>query len=250
MSRPATPRVIAHRGASAYRPENTASAFALAVEQRADMIETDLHTTKDGAIVLAHDATLDFLGHEGEIGDLTLAELRRLDAGGGQRVPRLDETLDAHGREIDFNLEIKKAEHGYYEGIETASLDEVRSRGLLARTLFSSFYDPVLERLRAADPEARLALLISERYPVRIVDRARAVGAEAINPQRSITTPALVDEAHEAGLAVYVFTVDDEDDMRRLLGWGVDGLFTNRPDRMRGLAYDGVGLAAPAPWNQ
>lgn len=233
--RPQRPLVIAHRGASAHRPENTMPAFALAVEQRADMIETDLHVTRDGAVVITHDEELAGLGGRGEIADATLAEIRALDAGGGARVPTLDEMLDAFGAAIAFNLELKKGTRAEYEGLEAQAIEAVQTRGIAERTLFSSFYDPVLARLRAAAPEARIGLLISRRYPVRIVERARALGAEAIHPEAPLVDAALVETAHEAGLAVYVFTVDAEAEMRRLLSLGVDGLFTNHPDRMRAL---------------
>jgi glycerophosphoryl diester phosphodiesterase len=233
--RPQRPLVIAHRGASAHRPENTMPAFALAVEQRADMIETDLHVTRDGAVVITHDEELAGLGGRGEIADATLAEIRALDAGGGARVPTLDEMLDAFGAAIAFNLELKKGTRAEYEGLEAQAIEAVRTRGIAERTLFSSFYDPVLARLRAAAPEARIGLLISRRYPIRIVERARALGAEAIHPEAPLVDAALVEMAHEAGLAVYVFTVDAEAEMRRLLSLGVDGLFTNHPDRMRAL---------------
>ena len=122
-----------------------------------------------------------------------------------------------------------------YDGLEALAVEAVRERGIAARTLFSSFYDGVLARLRALEPEARLGLLISRRYPVRVVERARALGAEAIHPEAPLVDAALVEAAHEAGLAVYVFTVDDPAEMRRLIGLGVDGLFTNHPDRMRAL---------------
>jgi glycerophosphoryl diester phosphodiesterase len=232
MSRPL---VIAHRGASAYRPENTIPAFSLAVEQRADMIETDLHRTRDGAVVITHDEELAGLGGKGEIADATLAEIRALDAGGGQRVPTLDELLDGFGTRIPFNLELKKGTRAEYEGLEAIALDAVRSRGIAERTLFSSFYDPVLARLRALDESARIGLLISRQFPVRIVERARALGAEAIHPEAALVDAALVRAAQAAELAVYVFTVDEEAEMRRLLALGVDGLFTNHPDRMRRL---------------
>jgi len=227
--------VIAHRGASAHRPENTMDAFALAIEQRADMIETDLHRTRDGAVVITHDEELAGLGGAGEIADATLDQIRALDAGGGARVPTLDEMLDAFGAKIDWNLELKKGTRAEYEGLEAIAIEAVRTRGIAGRTLFSSFYDPVLARLRALAPEARIALLISRKYPVRVVERAQALGAEAINPEAAIVDEALVRAAHGAGLAVYVFTVDDAAEMRRLLGMGVDGLFTNHPDRMRAL---------------
>lgn len=229
------PLVIAHRGASGHRPENTMSAFALAVEQRADMIETDLHRTRDGEVVITHDEELAGLGGEGEIADVTLRDVRALDAGGGERVPTLDELLDALGARIPFNLELKRGTRGPYEGLEATALAAVQARALLERTLFSSFYDPVLARVRELAPTARLGLLISARYPRDPVARARALGAEALHPEASLVDGPWVAEAHAAGLRVHAFTVDAEEEMARLLDLGVDGLFTNFPDRMRRL---------------
>jgi glycerophosphoryl diester phosphodiesterase len=227
--------VIAHRGASAYKPENTLPAYQLAIDMRADMIEIDLHTTKDAAVVVAHDAELDRLGGVGEIGEVDLSVLRGFDAGDGEAVPTLDEVLDRFGAAIPFNLELKRGGERSYPGMEAAVARAVRSRGILEPTLFSSFYDPVLARLREAEPTARIALLISRRYPVDVLERAAALGAEAINPEDALVTEAFVDEARSAGLAVNVFTVDDPRRMEELLGWGVDGIFTNVPDRMRAL---------------
>ena len=197
MSRPL---VIAHRGASAYKPQNTLPAFELAIAQHADMIETDLHRTADGAVVITHDEELAGLGGVGEIADASLAEIRTLDAGAGERVPTLDEMLDGFGERIAFNLELKRAVDRDYAGLEAQALTAVRSRDLLARTLWSSFYDSVLARLREQEPQARLGLLISARYPVRIFERARAIAAEAIHPEVSIVDAGLVAAAHAEGL--------------------------------------------------
>jgi glycerophosphoryl diester phosphodiesterase len=227
--------VIAHRGASAYRAENTLPAYELAVLQRADMIEIDLHRTRDGAIVVTHDEDLSGLGGAGEIAGASLDEVRALDAGGGSRVPTLDEVLDRFGSRIPFNLEIKRAKDFEYPGLEEAALSAVTRRGLLPDTLFSSFFDPVLRRLRSLSGAARIGFLVSRRFPARAVERACAVGAEALNPEAPLVTAELMAEARGAGLAVYPFTVDAEDEMRRLLDLGVDGLFTNHPDRLRAL---------------
>jgi glycerophosphoryl diester phosphodiesterase len=235
VSRPARPLVIAHRGASAYRPENTLPAYALAVEQRADMIEIDLHRTRDGAVVITHDEELAGLGGAGEIAEATLAEVRALDAGGGERVPTLDEVLDGFGARIPFNLELKRGRSASYPGLEQLALEAVQRRGLLARTLFSSFFDPVLARLRALCPEARIGLLLSPRDAEHPLERARAVGAEALHPWLGLARSQLVEAARAEGLAVHVFTVDRLEDMRRLLDLGVDGMFTNHPDRLRAL---------------
>jgi glycerophosphoryl diester phosphodiesterase len=227
--------VIAHRGASAYRPENTLPAYALAVEQAADMIEIDLHVSADGAVVVAHDELLGALGGRGEIADASLAELQALDAGQGERIPTLDEVLDRFGSQIPFNLELKRGVHAEYRDLEAKALEAVVRRGLLERTLFSSFFDRVLERLRTLSPEARIALLVSRRHPKGALARAARLGAEAINPERSLAGRGLIDQAHAAGLDVHVFTVDREAGLRHFLGLGVDGIFTNTPDRLRRL---------------
>ncbi len=229
------PLVIAHRGASASRPENTLSAYALAVEQRSDMIEIDLHRTRDGEIVITHDQDLAGLGGDGEIADATFASVRALDAGDGQRVPTLDEVLDVFGSRIPFNLELKRGTRIEYPDLEAASIDAVERRGLLDTTLFSSFYDSVLGRLRSRAPRARIGVLVSPRFPARWLERARALEAEAVHLHVLLANADRVAAAHAEGLAVHVYTVDDPDRMRRQLDLGVEGIFTNHPDRLRDL---------------
>ena len=235
MSRPERPLVIAHRGASGYRPENTLPAYELAIEQQADMIEVDLHVTRDGAVVVTHDEDLAGLSGEGEIADATLAQVRALDAGEGERVPILDELLDGFGSRIPLNLELKRSSRGSYPGLEQRAWDAVVQRGVQNETLFSSFFDPALRELRKVAAEARIALLISRRRPERWLERARGVAAEAVNPEAGLVDAELLETAHGEGLAVYVFTVDAPEEMTRLLDLGVDGLFTNVPDQLRRL---------------
>ena len=229
------PLVIAHRGASGHRPENTLSAFQLAVDQRADMIEIDLHLSRDDAIVVRHDEDLASLGLKREIRAADLARIQSLDAGDGEKVPTLDEVLDRFGSEIAFNLEIKTGSDGAYPGLEAAVLRAVEDRGLLASTLFSSFCDGVLGRLRALSSQSRLAVLVSARRPAGALERARAVGAEALNPWFGLANTDLIDVAHAEGFAVYPYAVDALAELRGCLEAGVDGIFTNYPDRLRGL---------------
>ncbi len=225
--------MIAHRGASAYRPENTISAYELAIEQRADMIEVDLHTTRDGVVAISHDAGLGHLGGSGEIADVTWLELQELDAGDGQRVPCLDEVLDRFGAQIPFNLEIKTHSRGRYPGLEEAAVSAAEQRGILDQVLFSSFDRQVLANVRARSAQARVGLLLSPADPGSPIERAQALGAEAINPHVLLASTELVEAAHAADLAVYVYTVDAPETMQRLIDAGVDGLFTNTPDCMR-----------------
>jgi glycerophosphoryl diester phosphodiesterase len=233
--RPDRTQVIAHRGASGYRPQNTVSAYQLAVEQRADRIEIDLHHSRDGAIIIRHDEELQSLGGRGDIVEMDLAEIASLDGGGGQKIPTLDEVLDQFGAAIPFNLEIKAGERGAYAGLEAATLAAVEGRGLLGSTLFSSFDDGVLQRLRALNDKVRLAVLVSPRAAERPLQRADAVGAEAVNPWLGLAEPDFVDAIHAEGLAVYVYTVNKVEDMQRMIDRGVDGMFTNFPDRLREL---------------
>jgi glycerophosphoryl diester phosphodiesterase len=228
------PLVIAHRGASGERPENTMPAYALAIEQRADMIEIDLHCTRDGAIVIAHDERLPGLPGGCEIGECSLADIRALGRG-DERVPSLDEVLDAFGARIPFNLEIKCGGTGPYSGIEASALAALESRGLGPTILFSSFDDGVLRRLREAAPATRIGVLVSGRAPGQWLERCAAVGAEAVHFWKGLATQSAVETAHREGLAVYVYTVDDPGEMRTLLARGCDGLFTNFPGRMRDL---------------
>lgn len=218
---------IAHRGASRDAPENTLEAFELAVEQGAQMIETDLHLTRDGHVALYHDDEI-----EGTpVGDLTLDEIReRLPA-----TPTLEELIDGFGDRILFNLELKRPRPGAYAGLEAIVFRRIERRGLVERTLFSCFFDPVLATLRGLSPEARIGLLISKRAPVEIEKRAKVLGAEAIHPDVSVVSAEMVYSAHQAGLRVHPFTVDDRDEQVRLLEMGVDGIFTNVPAQLRDL---------------
>ena len=216
---------IAHRGASGEAPENTLEAFELAIEQRADMIETDLHLTRDGRIVLAHDSQLASV----EIGTLSLEQLQRR----APSVPTLEQALELCGARIPFNLELKSPRGRRYQGLERRVLEAVRGFDLLGRTLFSCFDDRVLKVLRELEPDARIALLIAPGTAADVEERARRLGAEAVNPGLVLATPGRIAELQAAGLDVPVYTVDLEADTRRLLEAGVDGLFTNYPGRLR-----------------
>lgn len=218
---------IAHRGASQDALENTLEAFELAIEQGADMIETDLHLMRDGTIALYHDDRIGGVA----VGELSLDELRHH----LPRAPTLQETLDRFGARIPFNLEIKSPPEGDYVGLEELVLREVKRHGLLAQTLFSSFADSVLAKLRALEPKARLGTLVWIRQPGEPLLRAASVGAEAVHLHALLANEESVRAAHAAGLRVNVYTVDDPAVQLRLRDDGVDGIFTNAPGKLRAL---------------
>jgi len=196
-------------------------------------------------VVVAHDAELAAFGADGVIGERTLAELKSLDAGRGSgdaaTIPTLDEVLDGFAGQLPFNLELKWDPDGPYPGLEAAAVAAVEDRGVLAQTLFSCFQDSILSELRRLSPNARLAVLVDPRLPDphRMVERAREVGAEAVNPHHLLADPGRIREAHAAGLEVNTYTVDDPERMGVLIEAGIDGIFTNRPDVMRALVDEG-----------
>ena len=220
--------VIAHRGASADAPENSAAAFELAIEQGADMIETDLHLLRDGAIGLIHDSRVGGLA----IGGLTLEELRQR----RPATPTLSETLDAFARRVPWNLELKRGETDY-SGLEQRALDLVRDHAVLEQTVFSSFFDSVLRRIRELEPLARIGLLASARSARRVERRADSLRAEAVHLHASLVSPERIQALHARGLMVRVYTVDDPAMQQRLIDLSIDGIFTNEPGSLRALLF-------------
>lgn len=240
MSPPADPApwtIYAHRGARAYAPENTLLAFALAFDLGADAIECDVQRTADGALVIFHDDTLNRTTNgRGPLAARTLAELRALDAGLGQRIPTLDEVLAlcaARGRAV--NLEVKaatpEAALATAAALEPAlaALDSARRDA----TLVSSFAHAAVGDLKRRLPWLRVATLHGGReWRQRdLLAPARALGAAAVHPGADLVTPALVERAHQQGVRVNVWTANRWSTLRRLLPWGVDGVFSDYPER-------------------
>ncbi|WP_182875503.1 glycerophosphodiester phosphodiesterase [Microbispora sp. H10670] len=237
------PLVVAHRGASAYAPENTVAAFRLARDQGADMFELDVQETADHHLVLMHDTTLSrttdvekvFPGRSPwRVGDLTLAEIRGLDAGSwfsrkyaGERVPTLGETLrEMRGSGLGLLLEIK--EPRLYPGIEARVAEEIgRDPGWRGRIVVQSFDWESMRRFHRLVPRVPIGLLGTP--PVADLPRLAAF-AEQINPPYAGVTAGYVRRVHRLGMKVLAWTVDAPAAVRRLTGAGVDGVITNRPD--------------------
>lgn len=228
------PLVIAHRGASGSAPENTLAAFRRAAELGADMIELDVQLTRDGEVVVIHDATLERTTNgSGPVRERTLAELRRLDAGGwfatgfrGERVPTLREVLAAVP--LAVNVELKPCGD---DGLEARALSVVESAGALGRVVFSSFEDSALERLRVCSATATLAVLWEYAPIPEAVRRAERVAARALHLRKEAATPEALADLTAAGLAVRVWTVNEPADFDRLAAAGVDGIFSDFPER-------------------
>lgn len=237
------PLVIAHRGSSAYAPENTLAAFQLAAEQGADAIELDVDLTRDGQVIVMHDATLDrTTDAQGRVTALTLAEIRRADAGTwksaefkGERVPLLSEVFDVVGQRLLINVEIKgMALRG--SGLEEKVAALIEERALLDRVILSSFNPFALRRVKHVDARLACGLLIAPDLPIVLRDAWLAPlipGLNARHPHHSQVNKAMVDQCHAQGLAVNVWTVNQAGTARTLAQAGVDGLIGDDPVMLR-----------------
>jgi glycerophosphoryl diester phosphodiesterase len=225
---------IAHRGASARFPENTLTAFAGAIRAGADMCELDVQKTVDGALVVIHDDTVDRTSDgRGRVDMLTLAVIRRLDAGrwcgdqfAGEGIPTLAEVFDLTAGQCGLNIELKR------KGVVEQLCGLICARAAERTAMVSSFDWAELAGVRRINPAIRLGLL-ADRAPARLIDAAARLKAWSINPDSKLVDSELCETAHRLGLRVYTWTVDDPDEMCRLIRAGVDGIMTNYPDRLR-----------------
>ncbi len=231
------PVCYAHRGARARAPENTLLAFRLAFDLEANAVECDVQRSRDGRLVIIHDGTVDRTTDGcGWVAEMSFAELRGLNAGRGERIPTLEETL-ALAREGGGGVNLEVKGESVAEALETAEALMAALRGLeegmRVRVLVSSFAHPAIALLKARLPWLRTSALFGDEWRGRdLLAPALAVGAEAIHPGLRLVTPELVRRVHDAGLAVNVWTVNRPADMRRLIAWGVDGIFSDYPERV------------------
>ncbi len=224
-------QIIAHRGASAIQPENTLAAFAAALAAHADGIEFDVRIRQDELIIF-HDDTLERVtnGH-GRLHDLSLTQLRDLDAGHGERIPLLAEALLLIDATATVNLELKDP---HVDGQVIAMLRTVlaRSPRWAGKFLLSSFDVEQTFRLATYAGPWRLGVLFKEA-PFDALARALACRAYSLHLARRHLTAKLVDRVHAQGLRAYVYTVNDTATMAECLRLGVDAIFTDHPARAR-----------------
>ncbi|MCP3818725.1 glycerophosphodiester phosphodiesterase [Streptomyces sp. A3M-1-3] len=216
---------IGHRGVMGVEPENTLRSFVRAERAGMDVIELDLHLSKDGALVVMHDAEVDrTTDGKGAIADMTLAELRELDAGQGERVPVFEEVLDAVRSPLQAEIKDVAAAR--------ALADVMHRRDLTGRVDVSSFHDEAVAEIARLVPGVRTTL-IGSHYGADVVDRARAAGAETIALNIRRLTLETVESAHAAGLKVIGWVVNTQDHLRLVRALEVDGATTDYPEIRR-----------------
>jgi glycerophosphoryl diester phosphodiesterase len=239
---------VGHRGAAGLAAENTMAAFRAGIASGAQAIELDVHLTKDGALVVMHDANVSTTTDgNGAIGALTLAEIKKLNAAArsittkdAQEVPTLDQPLAlAAASKVDVYIEIKvPTTTGRYPGIEAKVVEAVKQAGMAGRVMVISFDLPTLQAVKSADASLPTGWLMQRAgVPAEarasaqaLADLAKRSGVDNLGISRDYLSAEIVQAAHAKGLTVGVWTVDDPTEMKQFAAWGVDAITTNRPD--------------------
>jgi len=242
--------IIAHRGASAYFPENTLPAFEGAIAMGADMVELDVQLTSDKEVVVFHDEKISRCTDGwGKIANHTLAELKKLDAGSwyskdfqNTRIPTLAEALSVCKNKIAVNIEIKTeaVSKMFFGGIEEKCLKIVEQSGMNGHVVFSSFDPRAIMHLKQIDNNVAAAVLFEKKYygsklPSDIIE---SVGADAFNCSNAEFNKKWLANVKLNNIPVNIYTVNDAKNMRRFLKIGVSGIFTNKPDILKRVAAD------------
>jgi glycerophosphoryl diester phosphodiesterase len=233
------PLVFAHRGASAYAPENTLPAFELAIQQGADFVELDAKLCADQRVVIVHDHSVDrTTDGAGRVSELTYQQLQELNACYSfqerypqEKVPLLEEVLELCAGRIGINIELGN----YFTPLDNLAAEVARiikNHGLQEEVLVSAFHPISLRRFHAQSPQTPLAFLARrgwQGYLSRSWLGRALVPYQALHPEKSDITPGLMAAARKHGYSVHPFTVNEAEEMRRLIALGVDGLITDDP---------------------
>ena len=217
-----------HRGNPAHFPENTLASFRSAIEVGCDIVETDVHLTTDGELALIHDHTLERTTNgTGMVGAHSLAELRQLDAGGGERIPLVEELFELVRDRVGLVIETKQNPIPY-PGLEEKLIAKLREHGMVDQVSVISFHHRCIRRLKELAPEIEAGIIDASR-PIDPVGMMRAASADLFSSYYGTLDPEMVGEIHAAGGAVGVWTVDDQLGAMWARHCHPDSVFSNRP---------------------
>lgn len=219
--------IIGHKGASSIAPENTLKAFQKAIELKADYVEFDIHITKDGKIVIIHDSDkFNVTGVKGLIEDMTLDQIKSLDAGEGEKIPTIRELISIARKKIGLQIEIKSI------NLLDKLIHILREENLISTSIVSSFILNELLKLKLLEPGLKVGLLLSEdlvrlKLIKRKIEKIAKNNFYSIHPPFTTINKEIVDFAHSYGLKVIVWTVNDREIMENLIEINVDGVITD-----------------------
>ncbi|MFZ3063724.1 MAG: glycerophosphodiester phosphodiesterase [Nitrospirota bacterium] len=219
---------IAHRGASGHAPENTLPAFRLAMKQNADMIELDVHQTSDSHIIVLHDESLKIgILTKKFIREMSLKEVRKIN----KNIPTLKQVLKLVKGKIRLNIEIKRGS-GYYPDIERNVYSLLKKDRLLSNTIISSFDIDCLKNLRKISDDIIIGFLYNKKNWNMAIKKVVALKAYSFHVSDKILSEELIAKAHKNRMRLFVYTINDVKKMWQAVELGVDGIFTDFPDRL------------------
>ena len=223
--------VIGHRGAMGYETENTLASIQKALDLGVDMIEIDVFKIKSGEIVVFHDERLERLSNAGgNIEEYNIYDLNQVILEGNHKIPMLQDVLKLIDNKVALNIELKGANTA--DRINFITNYYITKRGWSPNNfLISSFNWEELREMRKINDSIAIAVLTEEEPLVDAIAMAKEIDAFAINPWFKKLTQEDVVKIHEGGFKVYTYTVNDNEDIARMREYGVDGIFTNYPDR-------------------
>ena len=222
------PRVlrIGHRGAAGHAPENTLAAVRQGIELGVDFVEIDVRRTADGVLVALHDATVNRTTNgRGRVDALSLGEVRKLDAGNGERIPTVEEVLQMAGGRTGLMLELK------VDGLAHLTVQAVQKVQLDTPVIYASFLHKELTHVRAVETEAALMVLF-DRLPRTPVPYAMQYQPVYVGLRHDRATRPLVEAFHRENVKVWVYTANSLTDIARAISIGVDGVISNFPERI------------------
>jgi len=226
------PLVIGHRGAMGHETENTLASIETALALGVDMIEIDVFNVKSGETVVFHDATLERLTNaDGNIEDWNYLQLQKVIVDGGHQIPTLQDVLELINHKVELNIELKGS--GTADQVNTIVNYYIKEKGWKVEDfIISSFKWEELKAFRAINAAIPIAIL-TEDDPAEAIEIAKELNAEAINPYFKMITRENNIKIQEAGFKIYVWTVNEPQDILAMKRFGVDGIITNYPERIR-----------------
>jgi len=218
-------KVLGHRGAPAYEPENTLASFKKAIELGVDQIELDLRFSKDSKLVVIHDEKLDRTTNgKGLVREFTLAELKKLDAGKGEKIPTIQEVIDLiRDKGIFLQIELKES------NMQRHLLDLIQKNNLEERVMVISFLYEELRKIKELNPNIKTGILIGQKL-IDPLERLRQVRADAVSMRHTLVNKRLVERLHQNNIELTVWVVNEPRDVRRAIELGVDIIGTDKPD--------------------
>jgi len=217
---------IGHRGAKFYEPENTLRSFRKALELGVDAVELDVRRTKDGEVVVIHDAEVDRTTNgKGLVSELTLEEIKKLVTDKGEKIPTLEEALDFLDKKVKVLIELKET------GIEEDVLNLIREKELEKNVILISFLESALGKIRALNKDVETGLIyVRHENPVKA---ALELKANYLLPLYRFTRAEEIKKAHENGLKIIVWTINDEKEVSEYVKKGVDGITSDKPNILK-----------------